>query len=46
MIVIGIDPHKASVTAAALGPNSENLDHRRLATTTKTAIHLITWAAA
>jgi transposase len=45
MIVIGIDPHKASVTAAALGPRSVTLDHRRLATTTKTAAHLITWAA-
>ena len=46
MIVIGIDPHKASVTAAALGPNSDQLDHRRLATSTKTATHLISWAAA
>ena len=46
MIVIGIDPHKASVTAAALGPNSEQLGHRRLATSTKTAAHLVSWAAA
>lgn len=45
MIVIGIDPHKASVTAAALGPTSETLGHRRLATTAKTAAHLISWAA-
>jgi transposase len=46
MIVIGIDPHKASVTAAALGPDSAKLDHRRLACTTKTAAHLIGWAEA
>src|ERR1039458_6300929 len=46
MIVIGIDPHKASVTAAALGPNSDKLDHRRLATTTKMAAHLISLASA
>jgi transposase len=45
MIVIGIDPHKASVTAAALGPNSDKLDHRRVATSTKTAVHLMVWAA-
>lgn len=46
MIIIGIDPHKASITAAALSPNSEKLDHRRLATSMKTAAHLISWAAA
>ena len=46
MIVIGIDPHKASVTAAALGPTSDVLGHRRLATTAKTAAHLVSWAEA
>ena len=46
MIVIGIDPHKASVTAAALSPTSDTLGHRRLATTNKTTVHLIAWAAA
>lgn len=44
MIVIGIDPHKASVTAAALSPTSDTLGHRRLASTAKTAAHLIAWA--
>jgi len=44
MIVIGIDPHKASVTAAALGPTSEALGHRRLASTAKSAAQLISWA--
>lgn len=46
MIVIGIDPHKASVTAAALDATSTTLGHRRLATSAKTAAHLIAWAAA
>lgn len=46
MIVIGIDLHKASVTAAALGPTSDVLGHRRLATTAKTAVHLLSWAEA
>ncbi len=43
MIVIGIDPHKASVTAA-LSPTSDPLGHRRLASTAKTAANLIAWA--
>jgi transposase len=46
MIVIGIDPHKASITAAALGPTSQTLDHKRLAMSTKTAAHLLVWATA
>lgn len=46
MIIIGIDPHKASITAAALGPTSEALGHRRLASTAKSAAHLISWAEA
>ena len=45
MIVIGIDPHKASVTAVALSSASIALGHRRLATTAKTGAHLISWAA-
>jgi len=44
MIIIGIDPHKASITAAALGPTSEPLGHRRLASTAKSAAQLISWA--
>ncbi len=46
MIIIGIDPHKASVTAAALSPTSDAIGHRRLTTTAKTGSHLIAWAAA
>jgi hypothetical protein len=46
MIVIGIDPHKASVTAAALGPTSDTLGHRRLASTAKSGTQLISWAEA
>lgn len=45
MIVIGIDPHKASVTAAALGPNSEPLAHRRLNTSLVMGDKLIAWAS-
>jgi transposase len=45
VIVIGIDPHKASVTAAALSSASATLGHRRLATTARTGAHLISWAA-
>jgi hypothetical protein len=41
MIVTGIDPHEASVTAAALSPTNDTLGHRRLATLAKTANHLI-----
>jgi hypothetical protein len=44
VITIGIDPHKTSVTAAALDPASEILGHRRLAYTAKTARQLLAWA--
>jgi transposase len=44
VITIGIDPHKTSVTAAALGPGNEILAHRRLAYTAKTATQLLAWA--
>ncbi len=44
MITIGIDPHKASLTAAALDANSTLLGQRRLAATTTTADELIAWA--
>lgn len=46
MITIGIDPHKASVTAAALDRTAGTLDHRRVACTTETAEHLLAWAEA
>jgi hypothetical protein len=41
VIVIGIDPHKASVTATALNATSDTLSHRRLAMTGKTGGHPI-----
>ena len=44
MITIGIDPHKASLTAVALDANSTPLGQRRLAATTTTADELIAWA--
>lgn len=44
MITIGIDPHKASITAAALDPASELLGQRRLAYTAKTGQQLVAWA--
>ena len=44
MITIGIDPHKASITAAALDPASELLGQRRLAYTAQTAQQLLVWA--
>lgn len=46
MITIGIDPHKASVTAAALDPVTGTLGHQRVACTAKTAEHLPAWAQA
>lgn len=46
MVIIGIDPHKASITAAAVGPATEALGHCRVPTTTKTADRLLAWASA
>ncbi len=46
VITIGIDPHKTSVTAAALDPVGETVGHRRVACTAKTADQLIGWADA
>jgi transposase len=43
-ITIGIDPHKASITAAALTPTSVTLGHRRIPSTTRTADALLAWA--
>jgi transposase len=44
LVTIGIDPHKASVTAAALTPTSVTLGHRRIPSTTRTATALVAWA--
>lgn len=44
LVTIGIDPHKASVTAVALDHSSSTLGHRRLSSSTRTAAALIIWA--
>jgi transposase len=44
LVTIGIDPHKASVTAAALNPTSAGVGHRRLPSTAATADKLLAWA--
>jgi transposase len=46
LITIGIDPHKRSLTAAALDPHSRLLGQLRLPATTQTASQLLAWAAA
>ena len=46
MITIGIDPHKRSLTAAALDSPSRLLGQLRLPATTQTASQLLAWAAA
>ncbi len=44
MITIGIDPHKTSITAAALDPASELLGQQRLPCAADTAQQLVVWA--
>ena len=46
MITIGIDPHKRSLTAAALDPHSQLLGQLRLPASAQTGRHLLAWAAA
>jgi transposase len=46
VITIGIDPHKRSLTAAALDPHSRLLSQLRVPTTGQAAQQLLTWAAA
>lgn len=46
MITIGIDPHKRSLTAAALDSNSRLLGQLRVPTTSQAARQLLAWAAA
>jgi len=46
VITIGIDPHKRSLTAAALDPHSRLLGQLRRPATTQTASQLLAWAAA
>jgi len=45
VIIIGIDPHKRSLTAAALDPHSRLLGQLRLPATSKAATQLLAWAA-
>src|SRR5450759_4872519 len=44
VITIGIDPHKTSITAAALDPASELLGQQRLPCAADTAQQLVVWA--
>jgi transposase len=46
VITIGIDPHKRSLTAAALDSNSRLLGQLRVPTTSQAARQLLAWAAA
>ena len=45
MITIGIDPHKASLTAVAVDPSGRPLGHRRLLVNAGTLSQLVAWAA-
>ena len=44
MITIGIDPHKRSLTAAALDPHSRLLGQLRLPATSQAGSQLLDWA--
>jgi transposase len=46
VITIGIDPHKRSLTAAALDPRSRLLGQLRVPATRQAAAQLLAWAAA
>jgi transposase len=46
VITIGIDPHKRSLTAAALDPHSRLLGQLRLPATSQAGAQLLAWAAA
>src|SRR5215213_7054409 len=46
VITIGIDPHKRSLTAAALDPHSHLLGQVRVSVTGQAATQLLAWAAA
>src|SRR6266508_3709911 len=45
MITIGIDPHKASITAAVIDPHHQPPDHQRLRVDPHTTTPLLAWAA-
>jgi Transposase len=45
VITIGIDPHKRSLTAAALDPHSRLLGQLRVSASSQAATQLLAWAA-
>jgi transposase len=45
VITIGIDPHKASLTAVAVDPSGTRLGHRRLLVNAGMVSQLVAWAA-
>jgi hypothetical protein len=45
MVIIGIDPHKASHTAAALDERHQLLDQLRVPASSTSARRLLSWAA-
>jgi transposase len=45
VITIGIDPHKASLTAVAVDPSGRRLGHRRFLVNARTLGQLAAWAA-
>jgi transposase len=45
VIIIGIDPHKASLTAVAVDPSGRPLGHRRFLVNAGTLGQLVAWAA-
>jgi hypothetical protein len=44
VVTIGIDPHKRTLTAAALDPHSRLLGQQRLAATSQAGEQLLAWA--
>ena len=44
-VMIGVDPHKASHTAAAIGPAEERLGDVRVRASASQAEQLVAWAA-
>ena len=44
-VIIGVDPHKATHTAAAIGPDENELDRMQVRATRRQADRLLSWAA-
>ena len=45
-VIIGVDPHKASHTAVAIGHDERELDRTRVRATRKQVPQLLAWAEA